>query len=59
MNVRLIKRDKSPRKGRKEKPPVGEAQMIDTIRSWAHEFKSRRDIEASSDLRRFKDSTKS
>jgi hypothetical protein len=57
MNARLIKRDKSPRKA-KDKQPPGEAQMMHTIRSWAHEFKSRRDIEASLDLRRLKDSNK-
>lgn len=41
MNVRLIKHGMSPPDERNEQPPV-EVPIIDTIRSWVHEFQSTR-----------------
>ena len=39
MNVRLIKPDSSPIKEKPKRPP-NETPIIDTIRSWVHEFRA-------------------
>jgi hypothetical protein len=39
MKVRLIKAGTSP-PAEKEKPPPVEIEIVDTLRSWVHEFKS-------------------
>ena len=39
MKVRLIKAGTSP-PAEKEKPPPEEIEIVDTLRSWVHEFKS-------------------
>ena len=39
MKVRLIKAGTSP-PAEKEKPPPEEVEIVDTLRSWVHDFKS-------------------
>jgi hypothetical protein len=39
MKVRLIKAGTSP-PAKKEKPPPEEVEIVDTLESWVHDFKS-------------------
>lgn len=51
MKVRLIKPDTSSLE-EKTKRPADEASIIDTVRSWVHEFQSTRADRARSDFER-------
>jgi len=50
MNVRLIKPGASRAKQNKTEEPPAEVQIIDTVRSWVQDFKSRKATGARLDL---------
>jgi hypothetical protein len=51
MNIRLIKPGMSPPAEKRKQPPV-EIPIIDTLRSWVHEFQSTRADRARLDFER-------
>lgn len=57
MNVRLIKSGMSARVEKNKQPPV-EVPIIDTIRSWVHEFQSTRANRVRLDFERIRNAGK-